>query len=178
MQSAFIDIGTEKNALIHIKDIMPKVSNITGNNDVDVIQHDINEYIKPNENILVQIKRDCSDTKGARVTKDIKLVGNYTILMPFSNFITLSKKIEDEKERERLEKAVEVFRKKFDYGIIVRTSAMGVDNKTIEKDVEKLITIWNEIKENNCHVQLDNGDILLTETTNVDCLGLSIKFLL
>lgn len=147
MQSAFIDIGTEKNALIHIKDIMPKVSNITGNNEVDVMQHDINEYIKPNENILVQIKRDSSDTKGARVTKDIKLVGNYTVLMPFSNFITLSQKIEDEKERKRLAKSVEEYTKKSDYGIIVRTSAIGVDNKIIKQDVEKLINIWNDIKE-------------------------------
>ena len=81
MQSAFIDIGEERNALIHIKDILPKESNVTGNANLDIQNYQIQDLLKTGEKILVQIKRDCDDQKGSRVTKDIKLTGNYIILM-------------------------------------------------------------------------------------------------
>lgn len=150
MQSAFIDIGIEKNALIHIKDIIPKESNTTGNNEIDEEKYNINDYIKQGENILVQIKKDSSKTKGARVTKDIKLVGQYVVLMPFSKFITLSKKIEEENKRERLTGLLNSILKdkKIKYGIIARTSAINAKKEQIQNDIEELMLKWNEIKKN------------------------------
>ena len=147
MQSAFVDIGTEKNALIHLKDIVPKESNVTGNNNLDNINYEINDYIKQNEEILVQIKKDASNDKGARVTKDIKLVGQYAIVMPFARFITLSTKIEDENERKRLKDLIERIcnNKKINFGIIVRTSAQNANEEKIENDINGLIEIWNRI---------------------------------
>ena len=73
MQSAFIDIGEERSALIHIKDILPKQSNVTGNMNIDTEKYEIQKLLKPGEKIIVQIKRDCDDKKGSRVTKDIML---------------------------------------------------------------------------------------------------------
>ena len=147
MQSAFVDVGLDKNALIHIKDIIPKESSVTGNNEIDEMNYNIDDYIKINENILVQIKKDSSKTKGARVTKDIKLVGSYIVLMPFSKFITVSKKIEDNKEKNRLKKVIDDIIDKKEYGVIIRTSANGKSKKEIQEDADKLIEMWNKIQQ-------------------------------
>ncbi len=143
MQSAFIDIGEQKNALIHIKDILPKQSNVTGNVNLDTEKYQIQDLLKPNEKILVQIKRDCDDKKGSRVTKDIKLTGKYIVLMPYTEFITISNKIEDSKEKERLTKIVKKYLPK-GFGAIIRTSSNGRTHnkrryKTIRANMEKYI---------------------------------------
>ena len=148
MQSAFVDIGTEKNALINIRDIMPKESSITGNDKVDLNKHSITDYIKPGDNAIVQIKRDSSKLKGARITKDIKLTGEYSVLMPFSNFITVSKKIENKDEKKRLTNIANQILKNnnIKYGIIIRTSAITQKEEVIEEDIKRLSEIWNNIK--------------------------------
>ena len=58
MQSAFIDIGKNKNAFIYIKDIIPKVSNQTGNKQEELSKYNIGDYLKPNNSILVQVKKE------------------------------------------------------------------------------------------------------------------------
>ena len=151
MQSAFIDIGQEKNALIHIKDLIPKESDITGNNEIDISKYNICKMIKPNDRIIIQVKRDSSMQKGAKVTKDIKIIGRYVILMPYSKFITASKKIEDKSERDRLIKEVKNIvknNKNYDdksMGIILRTSSENQNTETLKKDVENVINEWNKI---------------------------------
>ena len=180
MQSAFIDIGLEKNALIHIKDIIPKESNVTGNNEIDEKDYNINDYIKQGEDILVQIKKDSSKTKGARVTKDIKLVGNYIILMPFSKFITISKKIEDSDERKRLKECVENYIKGNNYGIIIRTSAENKKEKNITDDIESTIQLWNNIQKRAEVVRApqelySNDGIIGKIITDYEPLGLEIE---
>ena len=57
MQAAFVDIGEEKNAFLHIKDLIPKTSNITGNKEENLDKYKISDYIKVNDNILVQVKK-------------------------------------------------------------------------------------------------------------------------
>lgn len=144
MQAAFIDIGEEKNALIHIKDLVEKESLSTGNVNLDIEKYDIEKLVKVGEKILVQIKRDCDDQKGSRVTKDIKLTGKYSVIMPYSNFITVSSKIIAEEERIRLKKiACEACKEKF--GVIIRTSAEEKDADLIIKDINNLIMQWKKI---------------------------------
>lgn len=145
MQSAFIDIGENKNALIHIKDLLPKASNITGNLNEDTSKLNISKIIKSGEEIVVQVKKDCDRQKGARVTKDIKLNGKLVIFMPYSNFITVSQKIENEQEKNRLKEIVQEVLPK-GYGIIVRTAAENKSKQDITNEIHNLISIWNEIK--------------------------------
>ena len=145
MESAFVDIGENKNALIHIKDILPKASNITGNLYEDTSKIKINKIIKPGEEIVVQVKKDCENQKGARVTKDIKLNGKLVIFMPYSKFITISQKIEKEEEKERLKKIVKEILPS-EYGIIIRTAAENKNKEEIEKEIKKLISLWNDIQ--------------------------------
>ena len=101
MQSAFVDIGEDKNAFLHIKDVVPKVSNQTGNKEEDLSKYDINKYLKVNMSILVQVKKDEEDKKGARISKHISLTGRLCVLLIDENFITVSQKIEDKDERDR-----------------------------------------------------------------------------
>ena len=144
MQSAFIDIGEEKNALIHIKDILPKQSNVTGNVNLDIENYQIEKLLKQGDKILVQIKRDCDDQKGSRVTKDIKLTGKYIVLMPYTNFISVSKKIEDVKEKERLVEIVKKYIQK-NQGVIIRTSSYEIEEEKIKQDIEMLENTWANI---------------------------------
>ena len=147
MQSAFIDIGEEKNALIHIKDILPKESKVTGNVNLDIEKYQIQKLIKPGEKVLVQIKRDCDEQKEARVTKDIKLTGKYVVLMPYTQFITISSKIEDKDEKERLISIIQKYIPN-GFGAIIRTSSNQVDEIKIKEDIEKICKTWKEILEN------------------------------
>lgn len=140
MQSAFIDIGINKNAFIHVYDLIPKDGSSVENKE----DYNISKIIKPEENLIVQIKRDCNNNKGPRVTKDIKLVGKYIILMPFSIFVTVSKKIIDIDERTRLVSTVTSYMKE-KYGAIIRTSAEGKEDELIKNDIDNLICKWNEI---------------------------------
>lgn len=148
MQAAFIDIGEEKNALIHIKDILPKESNVTGNVNLDIEKYQIQKLIKPGEKIIVQIKRDCDEQKGSRVTKDIKLTGRYVVLMPYTEFVTTSSKIEDRKEKERLTSLTKKYLPK-GFGAIIRTSSNQIDEIKIKEDIENICKTWNKILENS-----------------------------
>lgn len=144
MQAAFVDIGKEKNTFIHIRDIIPKASNETGNKNEPLNKHNIKNYIKTGMPILVQIKKDATSKKGARVSTHINLSGRYAVLMPNSNFITISKKIEKETEKNRLLKIVKEIVPQ-NYGIIIRTSAEEKSEEEIKRNINNLIITWQEI---------------------------------
>ena len=150
MQSAFVDIGEDKNAFIHIKDVIPKVSNVTGNKDENLEKYKIKDYLKVNMPVLVQVKKSEENLKGARVSTHISITGRLSVLMINVNFITVSQKIENKEERARLKNlASEILsglNENNKYGLILRTSAEGKEKAEIEKDVADLIEIWKKIK--------------------------------
>lgn len=141
LQSAFINIGEGKNAFIHVKDILPKTEEIENNN----ISKSINELIKTGDQIIVEVKRESSNYKGPRVSTHITLAGIYTVLMPNSPFITVSKKIEDEEKRKKLKDIVENIIPE-GMGAIIRTSAEHQKEENIEKDIKRLLSKWREIE--------------------------------
>ena len=146
MQAAFVDIGKEKNTFIHIRDVMPKASNETGNKNEPLNKYNIKDYIRTEMPILVQVKKDSTSKKGARVSTHMNISGRYIVLMPNSEFITVSKKIEDIKEKNRLLNIVKPIVPK-GYGIIIRTSAEGKNETEIKEDLDKLIKKWQNILE-------------------------------
>ena len=103
MQSAFVDIGTEKNSFIHLKDILPKIDETKEFQQENV---EISKVIKIGQKLLVQVKKDSNEKKGARVSTHINLPGKYIALLPNTDIITVSQKIEDKKEQQRLIKLV------------------------------------------------------------------------
>lgn len=138
MQAAFVNIGEEKNTFMHIRDIMPRVSNETGNKNEMLSKHDIKNYIKQGMPVLVQVKRDSTNKKGARVSTHISIPGRFVVIMPNTEFITVSQKIEDQEEKERLKNIVKENLPK-GYGAIIRTSAYGKEEDLIKKDINKIV---------------------------------------
>ncbi len=142
MQSAFIDIGTEKNSFIHIKDILPKVDETKNEINKNI---SIKELVKPGQKILVQIKKDSNEQKGARVSTHISLPSKYIVFMPNTDFVTISQKIEEKNEQDRLIKLVKENISKGN-GAVIRTSAKGKEKEIIE-DLKRTEEKWNKIKE-------------------------------
>lgn len=136
MQAAFVDIGAEKNAFLHIRDILPKKSNVTGNKEEELEKYKIKDYIKPNQKVLVQVKKDSNNIKGARVSTNIQVPGRFVVILPENDFITVSQKIEDEQEKNRLINIVDNVKKDKKIGIIIRTAAEGKEESKIKKDIE------------------------------------------
>lgn len=150
MQSAFVDIEEDKNAFTHIKDVIPKVSNVTGNKDENLEKYKIKDYLKVNMPVLVQVKKSEENLKGARVSTHISITGRLSVLMINVDFITISQKIENKEERARLKKLASEILSELNenskYGLILRTSAEGKEKAEIKKDVADLIEIWKKIK--------------------------------
>ena len=140
MQAAFVDIGEEKNTFIHIRDVIPRVSDETGNKNEVLSKHDIKNYIRPGMPILVQVKRDSTNRKGARVSTNISLSGRFAVLMPNSILITAYYQTVKMKNivKEILPKG---------YGAIIRTSAMNKDKHAIKNDIDNLVKKLEEMQE-------------------------------
>ena len=96
MQSAFVNIGQKKNTFIHLKDILPKVDVKDGKKEQEI---KIKEILKVGEPILVQVKRDFTQSKGAKVSTHISLNTRYIVFMPNTTIVTISQKITDETEK-------------------------------------------------------------------------------
>jgi len=151
INSAFINIGLEKNGFLFGKDIMEEwfeYADLFGLPEkvkkVGKIKN-ISYLLREGQNVLVKVQRGGISTKGPKLTTFISIPSNFTILLPYLNFIGISRKIEDKKERERLraiaEKAVETTGK----GIIIRTLSEGKPENLILKDFLNLNYLWEGI---------------------------------
>ena len=127
IKAAFVDIGKEKNAFIHFEDI-----------------YKINEDIKLNKKILVQVQKNPIKQKGAKLTANIKLTGRQIVLMPKTDFITVSRKITDEEKKKELKHIVENNIPK-GYGAIIRTNCISSTEEEIKEDIQRLLKRWDRI---------------------------------
>lgn len=145
MQAAFVNIGKDKNTFIHIRDVIPKVSNETGNKNEDFTEYNIKDYLKIGMPILVQVKKDSTNKKGARISTHLSIPGRFSVIMPNENFITISQKINNEEERKRLK---EIVKKNIPegYGAIIRTSAESKKEEEIIEDLKKNIAKYEKIQ--------------------------------
>lgn len=143
LQAAFVNVGENRNAFIHLKDVLPK-KDIVKETVYNLEDCDIRKVLKPGMPIIVEIKRDSYNKKGARASTHINLPGRYLVLLPNATFVTVSQKIEDETERNRLVDIVKSIIPE-NMGAIIRTSAVGKSEEEISKDLENLINKWNDI---------------------------------
>ena len=141
MQSAFVDIGQNKNTFIHLKDILPKVN---VKDDKQIENKKIKEIVKTGMPLLVQVKRDFTKSKGAKVSTHISINSRFIVLMPNTTIITISQKIEDEKEKVRLTDIAKKYLPE-NCGVIIRTSAENQPEEIIKKDIELAIEKWSNI---------------------------------
>lgn len=142
MQAAFIDYGEKKKGFIHLKDVLPKVDETKEKIDNTI---NISKVIKPNQKIMIQIKKDSDFTKGARVSTHISLPGKYIVLMPNTDFITISQKIVSEDVKKELTKFIKTNLPE-GYGAIIRTSCEKAKFEDIKNDIDTLLERWEKIQ--------------------------------
>lgn len=144
MQAAFVDIGLEKNAFLFVEDALPPRA---AGEEAGVPESNpcIMDVLKEGQEILVQIAKEPIGTKGARVTTHITLPGRYLVLMPTVDYVGISRRIEDERERERLREVAEKV-KPANMGLIVRTIAEGLTEEDFRQDILLLTKLWRKIQ--------------------------------
>ena len=142
LQSAFVNIGEKRNAFIHVKDILPKVD-ITKDDVIDT--KPINALVRPGDPLIVEVKKEAIDKKGPRLSTHITLTSRLIVFMPNATFTTVSQKIEDKEERDRLKTIVEKYLPE-GTGAIVRTVAKGKTDEEIKEDILKTVEKWKIIQ--------------------------------
>ena len=146
MQAAFVNIGKEKNTFIHIRDVVPKISEVTGNKNENFGDYNIKDYLKVGMPIMVQVKKDSTNKKGARISMHISIPGRFIVLIPNEKFITLSQKIDNKEEREKLLSIVKENMPE-GYGAIIRTSAMGKEKEEIITDIKRTVVAYKDVEQ-------------------------------
>jgi ribonuclease G len=158
MQSAFVDIGLEKDAFLYVEDVIANMSKMlemweedddNGNKAKKIAKKarntsEIKKLIKKGENILVQVAKDRIGTKGARITSHITIPGKYLVFMPTVPRIGVSKKITSQDERRRLRDLVKELREP-GMGFIIRTAAAGISKRALKQDLDYLQNLWKDI---------------------------------
>jgi ribonuclease G len=156
LNAAFVNVGYEKDAFLHYHDLGPKLSSLlkftkrvsTGKlKDYSLknfpfekdIEKDgsIAEILKSNQSLLVQIVKEPISTKGPRISSELSIAGRYIVLVPFSDRISISQKIESKEEKERLKRLVRSITPK-GFGVIIRTVAEGKKSSGTRQRFTKL----------------------------------------
>ena len=139
MQAAFVEIGQARNAFLYVDDLLD--ANLE---KLPAVKPQINELVKEGQEILVQVAREPSGTKGAKVTTHFSIPGRWIVYMPNADYIGVSRKIESLEERTRLKASGERLRKAGE-GFILRTVAEGASDAELEKDLNYLRDVWSSI---------------------------------
>ena len=161
LNATFVNVGYEKDAFLHYHDLGPKVASLlkfvksvsTGKlkdyslknfpfeKDIDK-NGGINHVLKSNQSTLVQIVKEPISTKGPRISSELSIAGRYIVLVPFSDRVSISQKIESKEEKDRLKRLVTSIKPK-GFGVIIRTVAQGKKVAELDRDLENLMDRWN-----------------------------------
>ncbi len=162
IQSAFIDINEGENGFIHISDIIENTKKFEQLFDLDFdLDYDIKtldskqqqnlnieQVMKRDQNVLVQVVKEPIGTKGARLTSNISIAGRYLVLLPNSSHRGVSRKIEDRSARDRLKKLIRSFEMPKDMGLICRTASSVATEEMLIDEAHGLLQTWQTIMEN------------------------------
>ena len=162
LNAAFIDIGYEKDAFLHYLDLGPQVSSLnkftkfalTGkhpSSDLGKFRNEpdinklgkINQALTKNQRLLVQVVKEPISTKGPRLSCELSLAGRYIVLVPFSNAVSISKKISNSDERKRLLRLISSIKPE-KFGVIIRTVAEKKDVAELDRDLRNLVDKWKQ----------------------------------
>ena len=155
MESAFVNIGLEKNAFLYVNDLREFEEKYL--DGIYNSSRPIEDILNVGDEVVVQVLNEPRGTKGARVTTHFTLPGKYLVLMPNNDHIAISKKIKDEDERNRLE---EIFKDitPEDMGVIIRTAAQGKTIFHFEREMEYLVNKWEDIEKKTSEAKI--GEVL------------------
>lgn len=158
IQSAFIDINEGENGFIHISDIVENTKKFEQlfdmDFDLDPVEEkrkpknndqDIEQVLKPDQWVLVQVVKEPIGTKGARLTSNVSVAGRYLVLLPNSSHRGVSRKIEDRAARDRLKKFIRSFDMPKDMGLILRTASCSATPEQLIQETHDLIKQWQSV---------------------------------
>lgn len=160
LNAAFVNVGYEKDAFLHYHDLGPQLASMlkfikrarTGKmkdfslrafpfeKDIDK-NGIINDVIKSNQSLLVQIVKEPISTKGPRISSELSIAGRYLVMVPFSDRVSVSQKIGSKEEKDRLKRLVTSIKPK-GFGVIIRTVAEGKKVAELDKDLQNLYDKW------------------------------------
>jgi ribonuclease G len=154
MQSAFVDIGLERDAFLYVADVLegldenllsPEEQAAAGNGAPR--NAPIEERLREGQDVLVQVLKEPLGTKGARITSHVSLPGRYVVFMPTVEHVGVSRKIVDEEERRRLKTLLKELRQeRGGGGFIARTVGLGRSREDFERDARYLTRTWDEVR--------------------------------
>ncbi|HNY55197.1 MAG TPA: Rne/Rng family ribonuclease [Chitinophagales bacterium] len=165
LNAAFVDIGHDKDAFIHYSDLSPYIRSVRKFSSEafraeqshlldkfefePTIQKDglMTDALEKGDILIFQISKEAISTKGPRLTCELSIPGRYVVLVPFTNSIGISKKIDKQEERERLIDVMQKIKPR-NFGFVVRTNAEGVGKEELQHDVENLLNKWKVMTEN------------------------------
>ncbi len=166
LNAAFVDVGYEKDAFLHYLDLGPQFNSLSkftkdtlhGKQNVSDLQYfkcerdipkdgKMNDVISSSQHILVQVAKEPISSKGPRLCAEITLAGRYLVLVPFSDKISISQKIKDSAERQRLKDLMDNVKPK-NFGVIIRTVAENKKLEQIEQDLKNLMEKWKTMHTN------------------------------
>jgi ribonuclease G len=148
MQAAFLDIGLERTAFLHLSDILLSKNFQETFPNADEIS--ISQVLKEGQELIVQVIKDPISTKGARLTTHITIPARYLVHMPNNSHIGISQRLTDEDERQRLKDCILKFQDSFGQGgYIIRTVAEGITEEAIYSDMAFLKKLWDLVIEKN-----------------------------
>jgi ribonuclease E len=144
LQAVFVDYGAGRQGFLQKDDIHQDYyqDNIAVDRRKDL---SIKQIVRPGQELLVQVTKEETGNKGAMLTTFISLAGRCLVLMPGSTNKGISRKIEDEKERQRLKKVIESLKIPKGFGVIVRTVVEGQTKTKISRDLQYLLRLWRTI---------------------------------
>lgn len=147
MQAAFVDIGLERAAFIHVEEVLPQ-----NTPQEEKANTSISHVLREGQALLVQVTKDPIGTKGARLTTHLSMPSRYLVFMPGSSHIGVSQRIEDVEERDRLKGIIQEAIKddevgKQPTGFILRTVAESAPAEDLKADIQFLYRLWSSIQE-------------------------------
>ena len=163
LNAAFVNVGYEKDAFLHYHDLGPQLSSMlkfikqarTGKlkdyslknfpfeKDIDK-NGSINDVLKANQSLLVQIVKEPISTKGPRISSELSIAGRFLVMVPFSDRVSVSQKIASKEEKDRLIRLVKSIKPK-GFGVIIRTVAEGKKVAELDKDLQNLFSKWTNM---------------------------------
>ncbi|HUV39450.1 MAG TPA: Rne/Rng family ribonuclease, partial [Planctomycetota bacterium] len=146
IQAAFVDFGGERNGFLHVSDVIPSAYT-AGQKRKRGRRHPlVQDVLKRGQHVVVQITREGIGKKGPSVTTYLSLPGKYLVLMPGIKRRGVSRKIEDEAERERLRQMLTEFELDKSLGFIVRTAGVGRTKRDLQRDLAYLLRLWKTLE--------------------------------
>ena len=163
LNAAFVDVGYEKDGFLHYHDLGSQIRSLNKYVKKTVsgrqnkwsltdfkLEKDISKggsvdsVINSNQNILVQVTKEPISTKGPRITSELSIAGRFLVLVPFSDRVSVSQKIKDSAEKERLKRLIQSIKPK-GFGVIIRTIAQGKKVAELDSDLTNMLSKWKTI---------------------------------